>query len=62
MGNPPEQSWSENHMKRVEETAKNGVKIIKKGKKTQKICGGGGTGGKNRREKPKKRVRIKRRN
>lgn len=36
VGNPPEQSWGENHTEIMEETAKNGVKIIKKGKKNPK--------------------------
>lgn len=38
-GNPPEQSWGENHTEIMEETAKNGVKIIKKGKKPKKSVG-----------------------
>lgn len=39
----------------MEESAKNGVKIIKKGKNTLKISRGDGTEGKNWRKKPPKK-------
>lgn len=62
MVNPPEQSWSENHTEGVEGSAKNGVKIIKKGKKPQKVSGDRGTEDKNWREKPPQKKRLKGRN